>query len=392
VLVVNAAHLASLASPDEDRWLPIFWALDYFKDSQAADAKAGDWTLSAVDEKVVPSGDAARRAFTEAMDGWDEAAADVAAAGLARSSSPQEAFEIFCRYGARDFRDIGHKAIYVANSWRTLQAIGWQHAEAVLRSLAYALLERGDGNPAKSDLPPDRPWRRNLPLASSIREGWVKGDRDDQAAGQMLDVARNGSDEEASARAIELLNRRVAPESIWDGIFASGAEMTMRRPNILSLHAVTSANALHFAFQTSRNDETRRMLLLQAAAFMPLFRGQKLEGEQIDALEPGSVPGNGAQTVFEEIERNRMAAARGALSYLRQSGDAKGFIDTARKLVFLKGNNAHDYKFSSAVREDYGHIAPAWRDRFLAASVFLLHGTGAKDNALVQRARGALAG
>ena len=29
VLVVNSAHLASLASPDTDRWLPIFWALDY---------------------------------------------------------------------------------------------------------------------------------------------------------------------------------------------------------------------------------------------------------------------------------------------------------------------------------------------------------------------------
>jgi len=26
--LVNSAHLASLASPDSDRWLPIFWALD----------------------------------------------------------------------------------------------------------------------------------------------------------------------------------------------------------------------------------------------------------------------------------------------------------------------------------------------------------------------------
>ena len=42
------------------------------------------------------------------------------------------------RYGARDFRAIGHKAIYVANSCRTLESIGWQHAEPVLRSLAYA--------------------------------------------------------------------------------------------------------------------------------------------------------------------------------------------------------------------------------------------------------------
>src|SRR5262245_37222419 len=27
VLVVNSAHLASIQSPDEHRWLPIFWAL-----------------------------------------------------------------------------------------------------------------------------------------------------------------------------------------------------------------------------------------------------------------------------------------------------------------------------------------------------------------------------
>ncbi len=28
VLVVNSAHLASISSPPEHRWLPIFWALD----------------------------------------------------------------------------------------------------------------------------------------------------------------------------------------------------------------------------------------------------------------------------------------------------------------------------------------------------------------------------
>jgi hypothetical protein len=41
VLVVNSAHLASIASPDSERWLPIFWALDYFKESQARDVREG---------------------------------------------------------------------------------------------------------------------------------------------------------------------------------------------------------------------------------------------------------------------------------------------------------------------------------------------------------------
>src|SRR5499425_2836233 len=56
VLVVNSAHLAALASPDSDRWLPIFWAIDQFKSSQAADVRDGDWQLAAVDETAVPPG------------------------------------------------------------------------------------------------------------------------------------------------------------------------------------------------------------------------------------------------------------------------------------------------------------------------------------------------
>ena len=175
VLVVNSAHLASIASPDSERWLPIFWALDYFKDSQARDVREGNWTMGPVNESAVPGAAKARQAFTEAMDNWDEAAADAAVAGLVRTSSPHDLFEVFCRYGARDFRDIGHKAIYVANSWRTLQHVGWQHAEPVLRSLAYALLYHEGDNPAKRDAEPDRPWRRNQARAARIRTDWQQG-------------------------------------------------------------------------------------------------------------------------------------------------------------------------------------------------------------------------
>src|SRR5947208_7225638 len=78
VLVVNSAHLASLSSPDSDRWLPIFWALDYFKSAQAQDVKEGDSTMSADNELAVPQQQKARGAFIEAMENWDESAADAA--------------------------------------------------------------------------------------------------------------------------------------------------------------------------------------------------------------------------------------------------------------------------------------------------------------------------
>src|SRR2546427_231480 len=118
VLVVNSAHLASVSSPDSDRWLPIFWALDYFKSAQEQDAREGDWTMSAVNESKVPTPEKAKRAFIEAMDNWDEVGADAAVAGLVRAAGANELFDLFAPYGARDFREIGHKAIYVANSWR----------------------------------------------------------------------------------------------------------------------------------------------------------------------------------------------------------------------------------------------------------------------------------
>jgi len=59
-------------------------------------------------------------------------------------------------------------------------------------------------------------------------------------------------------------------------------------------------------------------------------------------------------------------------------------------LLFQKGDNAHDYKFSAAVLEDYARISPAWRDGYLAASVFLLPDARRKDNDLVARTRAAL--
>jgi hypothetical protein len=63
----------------------------------------------------------------------------------------------------------------------------------------------------------------------------------------------------------------------------------------------------------------------------------------------------------------------------------------ARRLIFTKGRDSHDYKFSSAALEDYFHLAPAWRPHYAAASMFNLKGTRHPDNGLIRRTRAALA-
>ncbi|HVN80584.1 MAG TPA: twin-arginine translocation signal domain-containing protein [Terriglobia bacterium] len=394
VLVVNSAHLASLASPDSDRWLPIFWALDYFKEAQAQDVREGDWTMGSVNESALPAASKAGRAFAEAMDNWDETAADAAATGLVRTMDRQEVFEIFCRYGARDFRDIGHKAIYMANGWRTLQTIGWQHAEPVLRSLAYAFLYHEGGNPARRDAEPDRPWKHNRELASKIRDGWQHGEPSVEGTVGLLRSLRNDSNEEVCANVVGQLNRGIAPQSIWDALFQGAGELLMCRPGLVALHAVTTTNALHFAYETSSEDQTRKLLLLQNAAFLTLFRGSPEDtgAVKIDLFEPLPLKAQGThaiEEIFSEVSNDRMTAARKMLGYLEKNPHPEKLIDAARQLVFLKGNDSHDYKFSSAVLEDYYHLSPRWRDRYLASSCFNLRGSGEPENRLVKRTRAA---
>src|SRR5262245_14826607 len=86
VLVVNSAHIASLAATDRDRWLPLFWAIDNYKSSQARNAQEGDWRMAAVPADRLPAPEQALRDFRSAMDNWETENADRAVAQVARIS------------------------------------------------------------------------------------------------------------------------------------------------------------------------------------------------------------------------------------------------------------------------------------------------------------------
>jgi hypothetical protein len=194
-----------------------------------------------------------------------------------------------------------------------------------------------------------------------------------------------------------LRGKGVATQSIWDAILTGAGELLMRQPGIVTLHSVTSSNAMRYAYQTSGNEELRRMLLLQNASFVPLFRGaidaSRLGKVQIDKLEPVALKASGSEAVdeiFTDIGQDRMTAAAKTLAYLAEHPEATELMTAARRLIFLKGTDSHDYKFSAAVLEDYARVSPQWRARFLASSMFYLKGSAARDNGLVQRTREAL--
>lgn len=400
VLAVNSAHLAALAAVDRDRWLPLFWALDNFKASQLTNQQRNNgWMMPPLDEANIPTAAQARGRFIEAMDSWDEEGADKAVTGLARSAGAGEVIELFWRYGARDFRDIGHKAIFVANGWRTLQTIGWRHAEPILRSMVSALLDHEGGNPAQRDAEPDRPWRTNQQRVLRIREHWQRGQVSSQASTDLLAALRTANVNEACDRVVTMLNAGTDPASIWDGLFLGAGELLMRQPDIVGVHCVTSINALHYGYCASANDETRQLLLLQAPAFLVMFRqrmGNQLRDLRIDTLEriePQSATLPGAvEEIFSEVSRDRIVAARKTLGLLHNNNVARaeGLMAAGRRLVFTKGRDSHDYKFSSAALEDFYHASPAWRNRFLATSMFFLRGSGDPNSPLVARTQAAV--
>jgi hypothetical protein len=400
VLVMQSIHLATIAAPKADRWIPAFWAADYFKDAQAQNLRERGWTMAPVNESAVPPAGKARQSLTDALDHWDEPAADAAIAALARAAKPEDIWELLFRYGARDLRAIGHKAIDVANSHRVLGVIGPRHAEPVLRSLVYALLMHEDGSPAQRDDPADRSGRSNQEVARRFPANWQQGQASREGTLELMASLRDGSEEAAADQVLRLLQRNCAPRSLWDGLFLGAIELLARQPGIVSLHAVTTTNALHYAYRQAREDSTKRLLLLQSAAFLPMFRqamsgrGQ-LAGLAIDRMDPLGTKASQAQAVeeiFADLDRDPTAAARKTLGYVESTKSLAPWIEEARRLILRKGRDPHDYKFGCAVLEDLAHVSEPWRKSYLAGSVFHLQGSGRPDNPLVDRIRKALKG
>ena len=227
-MVINSAHLLGQTAAVDDRLLPLFWALDTFKNSQAQDVKEGDWTLGKVDEARLPGPGAGEGRVRPGDGGLGRRRGRRRrrrALPLARARPRR-----WSRSGGmavRDQRNIGHKAIFAAQSWRTLQAIGWQHAEPVLRSLAFGLLDlQGDSRTA-----PVGPYEANLENASKIRDDWQVGKPDAAATQALLRSAPPGEARGRLGRGRQAAERRAShPTRSGTPSLSGGNEMLIAEP------------------------------------------------------------------------------------------------------------------------------------------------------------------
>jgi hypothetical protein len=318
-------------------------------------------------------------------------------AAAARTRSSREC-------GARDYRNIGHKAIFVANAWRTLQTIGWQHAEPTLRSLALGLLDFGKDERVNNYAFQDQAFLSNVRLAQraagSLPGDWSGAASDTALTGELLAAIRKGQIEPAcQAAAQALVQGKAQAAAVWDAVHLAAGELMMRQPGIYGIHTVTSVNALHYAFRMSGNPETRLILLLQGvgwmcqfASFMAGARGG-LGATEITKIEPADLPGSAeaaADEILATIATDAGAAAAKAFHFAQAHPEPDVFADAARRLVYTKAQEVHYYKYSAAIFEDYDLVTPRWRPHMLATAVYYLCGSGMPDSPVMQRAREAV--
>jgi hypothetical protein len=391
-MMLRSVHATTQHLPAADRWLPLIWAADYFKDTQAQERAQGGWRQPA--QSPAPGGDA-RRALVAALDRWDRDAADAAIVKYAQSAPLDEVFSVLFPYGARDLRAIGHKAITVSNAHELTLVLGRQHAAPLLRSTVAALLNSDeDASPASHDFPPDRPWRKNRERLARIPAAWKDGHDDPGARADLRTALYQASPDDIGESVVDSLRRGISADTIWQVLFDTAAELVLRQPGIVSLHSQTTANALHHAYVVSNDEQTRQLTLLQCSAFVCMFRqmtgasGTDLNLGTLEALELRA--GSEALTeIFSDVSAGRrLQAARKAVSYLQSGGDARQLIATARTHLVDGAEEAHDYKFSEAVFDSYSQFPiKAWQDRFLSAGMAYFKAPVRRPGPVVQQAR-----
>jgi hypothetical protein len=381
VMMLRSIHATTQHLPPAERWLPIIWAIDDFKDAQAQEQASSAWRMPRRAGAAEENPDAARHSLATALDKWDHEAADAAIAGFARSAHPTDIFPLLFYYGARDLRAIGHKAITVSNAHSLMTLIGdvgGATPEPVLRSTVAALLNaEGEPDPANHDLDPDRPWRANHERLQEIPRSWKQGHDDVGARTELRAALYRLSTEESGKAVVEMLQRGLSARAIWQVLFDTAAELLIQAPGIVPVHAQTTANALHYAYRVCDDERTQQLTLLQCAAFVTMFRAMTRAREadvNLPKLEPQLLKRTGADAlteIFSDLSSgHRLQAARKSLGYLRSGGSADNLIASARHNLIYGAEEAHDYKFAEAVFDNYAQFQdPAWRSRFLSAGM-----------------------
>jgi len=379
VLMVESSFELAAKSPPREAALFALYNVDEFKASQASDRQSGDFVLDRpARRRTGGDASAARSEYVEAMSAYDPGRADRAVTALLPHVDQNEFFEILWPLAARSFGAIGHKIIYAAQVEHVLRRIGWEHAEAPLRSLSMALLVA----------PQPATFARARELSPRLPDGWLSGREDSAKSEALVAELRPASVSRAPEIVVEAFRAGLGPRTVWDALTLFGSELFHRRPGrrgadgggaILPVHALTVTNAFRHAFHSTRVDGTKRLLALQSAAWLAALRDDFVRrvafsttGPGLEALGAAAAAAGPAKDLDALLERASPDDARVFLDAHPES--APEYALRIRERLARRVVENHQVKYAVAMEEEAARVDPRWRSRLLAPGIdYLAH-------------------
>jgi hypothetical protein len=419
VYKIQPVHQISAQLRPEERLLPLFWAVDGFKTRQE------DWANGPLTELTGPLPATAEAAaeLAGALETADLETVERALIVLARNRGVDQAREQLYLYGCRNGGAGGHGAIAVASCFRALDAIGWEHAEPVLRIALRDVSALGGKGRADQYFQPnlDRADRN----AGKLPRDWNAGAANRPATLELFGLLREGKVNEACKLAVQQLLAGVGAHAIWDAVHLATAELMVRHESgwglaSRPLHSNTSTEALRHVSRASTSMRTRLLALLQAVAWAADKTAAELQAKTLRDIPILQLPhadlppksDEALADIFAQVPPRHChwdAQKREAVTTYGQRSDAdeacrkiftltherpesrRLYVQAALSWICRKASSdPHEYKFAAAILEEAETASPEWQPHLLAASVHFLHGNQSDDYPAVQQAREAL--
>jgi len=292
-----------------------------------------------------------------------------------------------------------------------------------MRSLVLGLLDFGTDQRVNKYAFADQTFSSNLEFAREVmkkgadgrvpvkwRYEWIQpGSRPEQVRELLVNMRK--LEPQACCRLVgdQLGKGAYRAQTVWDAVHLMAGELMMRQPGIYGIHTVTSANALHYAYQSAAFPMTRLLLALQAVGWMVQFREFMATArgglKKADIFKPPGQPEknlgkvSGGREVAEILARvgsDTVAASSAAHRLaLRAAGEKRpdwldAFAGSARQLIARKATDAHHYKYGMAIFENLELVSPAYRPHMMATAPYYIRGSGDADAVVVTRALEAL--
>lgn len=399
IMVLHAVKTANDYSPESEKWLRLAWATDFYKTSYENFVAAKSQTFKKIPFSTLPDKNQAMSFFHNAMENWDQEAAQIGGMAIYRHFDFETVVEAFIPYAIRDLRQIGHKTIALANMIRILKGAPKIYGYSTMQNISASLLVHKGDNPKNTpDSKWDRAWYETEKRAQQMQHHWKLGTVKEYLTKQMVQNFDKNTAQYWLNRVTDAVNDpEIHPQTYWDAFFVCASMLNMRyKGELVSIHAVTSMDAFYELYRHSYDDHMKRKIFIQALARLLEFRDyvptrgvMPYSVEEAFEIEDYRLKLNSSdpRQFFDFDETNAIQMGSRAYRYFETDRNRRAFTRHARAHILQKMYGNHNLKHSEAVFMNLKNISFKWRPLFLAAALTTFKPANHPDNEFVKKAR-----